>query len=1199
MLKSQVTKSGGDSNNDITTNVVESFDLGNTIKVGYTLTDDSTFTFSYVAKIDATEEAVWQRGFSGILDVRNAQFYDLIRTFDGNYLATGENGPMTERHLFVIKFNDNGDLLWSVAYDTATSSAGYELVERTINGANQYLVTGFQEVVGRGKEILVLGFDESGDYVFGRTIGTINDDVGTGIDNHDGAFLDQFSICGTTDNGTNQDVFYLNLGTTAINTNAITFDGGGNDEAVDLHILPNGFENTDVYIGGNTTSFGDGDYNLFRIKTKTEENYTSTTSKAFLSSEEEKMINFSLTKVSGYYRDTVSGLRHGIQLNTDELWNNLGSRRIFSCCLEDIVYDATDLSNGGIALAGGSTWWDHLQFDYMSFRYNTVIPLASEDNCVTYLYTQEAEDVNFSFDSTTTFQNTSFSSSDKLIKNSITWSSSGTGYADVCQSIDLDNCVCVSDQIVNASDTLVSACQLPFSLPIDLKNAFITLNGDSLGMVDSITIDSYGTYTFLAQGDHCEIFDTLTVSPDNFKSSSKRLNHWFFGDGAGLSFNTDPPTVISGISPIFTREGVATISDEFGQLLFYTDGSTVWDKNHNVMQGGINLGGGSSSTHSATIVPHPGDDNLYYIFTAPPVENGTGFSFNFNLGFGYYLVDISQNNGLGAVISSDISVYKYTTEKVLAIPGADPQTIWIITHVTTKNAASAYNFAVFKLDQNGFDDTPILTTIGSIDHGLALPTRGKARGQIKANPQGNLIAIAVETGGFELFDFDRTTGEISNARLLDESPVGGFYGIEFSPNGQFLYATNWKLTGINQYDVSSGDLQQIIDSKVVLPSDTNRFHGLQLGPDGKIYVARTLGTPNISVINNPNEKGLAANLSVNSFDLDGGLGYLSFPTAIPTYLLPKEDFTISLDNTCSGQEINFSSIPSNVNTFWDFGDGFSTTGEVVSHSYEAGGNYVINASFSDSCETQGGQDTIVIINTPESRQDTFSICAVSQEIQITDQVTEVNWYDDNDNLLATSLNYTASETGDYVAVLNNQTCEDTVFFNLFFETPPSLGLSTTIFHCFDDSSITLDPETDAQVYTWVNESISDQSLLVSTEGIYPLVLVGDSICNDTVNVHVIDQCAAIVYVPNAFTPNGDNINDTFEPYAKFLTTYKMTIFNQWGEIVFVSEDETMHWDGMYKGEIVEDVYTYQLEYMYVLNGEEVKEVKTGFFHLIK
>jgi hypothetical protein len=86
-------------------------------------------------------------------------------------------------------------------------------------------------------------------------------------------------------------------------------------------------------------------------------------------------------------------------------------------------------------------------------------------------------------------------------------------------------------------------------------------------------------------------------------------NNWYFGQFAAISFETSPPTALDN-SAMFSLEGCATISDEDGVLLFYTDGLTVYNVLHEIMENGEGLLGGSSSTQSGIIVPMPGSTSL-------------------------------------------------------------------------------------------------------------------------------------------------------------------------------------------------------------------------------------------------------------------------------------------------------------------------------------------------------------------------------------------------------------------------------------------------------------------------------------------------------------------------------------------------------------------------------------------------------------
>jgi len=70
-----------------------------------------------------------------------------------------------------------------------------------------------------------------------------------------------------------------------------------------------------------------------------------------------------------------------------------------------------------------------------------------------------------------------------------------------------------------------------------------------------------------------------------------------------------------------------------------------------------------------------------------------------------------------------------------------------------------------------------------------------------------------------------------------------------------------------------------------------------------------------------------------------------------------------------------------------------------------------------------------------------------------------------------------------------------------------------------------------------------------------------------------------LYIPNAFTPNGDGINDFFGPEAKDVTRFSLKIFNRWGEVIFTSNNLKNSWDGTFKGKTAQnDVYVYQLNY---------------------
>lgn len=137
--------------------------------------------------------------------------------------------------------------------------------------------------------------------------------------------------------------------------------------------------------------------------------------------------------------------------------------------------------------------------------------------------------------------------------------------------------------------------------------------------------------------------------------SQNEFSKWYFGQYAGLDFSTTPPTALTNGS-LITSEGVATISDANGNLLFYTDGVTIRNSSHSVMANGTGLGGNASSTQSGIIVKQPGNTNVFYVFTA----------YN-TIGVNYSKVDMNLAAGLGSVTVKNATLHAPTCEKLVAL----------------------------------------------------------------------------------------------------------------------------------------------------------------------------------------------------------------------------------------------------------------------------------------------------------------------------------------------------------------------------------------------------------------------------------------------------------------------------------------------------------------------------------------------------
>ncbi len=152
-------------------------------------------------------------------------------------------------------------------------------------------------------------------------------------------------------------------------------------------------------------------------------------------------------------------------------------------------------------------------------------------------------------------------------------------------------------------------------------------------------------------------------------------NIWCFGDHAGLDFNTPTPTALTGVQ-MLTQEGCTSIADTNGNLLFYSDGKTVWNKLHAVMPNGTGLLGHSSTTQAALIVPIPNSTTQYYVFTIGELGGAMYYS----------VVDMSLGGGNGDVVttSKNTMLHPTVSEKQCAVKRCDGN-VWLLSHEWNSN----------------------------------------------------------------------------------------------------------------------------------------------------------------------------------------------------------------------------------------------------------------------------------------------------------------------------------------------------------------------------------------------------------------------------------------------------------------------------------------------------------------------------------
>lgn len=651
-------------------------------------------------------------------------------------------------------------------------------------------------------------------------------------------------------------------------------------------------------------------------------------------------------------------------------------------------------------------------------------------------------------------------------------------------------------------------------------------------------------------------------------------NVWIFGKNTGVDFNKRIPTAIVssiGTTDIYGEAG-ASVCDAKGALLFYTEGSLVLDQQHNLMPNGNNLTPvtsvdqftpTSSTSQGTIIIPMPGHGTKYYIFSLTSREQQVAN----NLGRLYYsIVDMSLNGGLGNVVAGQkgIPLDSNLTEHMTAVAGNDCN-IWLLTWSRTTHQLKA-----FRITTSGINATPVLSG--------PFPGYTYAEvGCIAISPDRTKMALTADLNNFPslaLLDFDATSGIASNMQQLSSLRS---YGVCFSPDNTKLYV-NQNSSGnssIYQFDLSAGSLANIMNSRTLIANAG--FSHLKLAPDNKIYFIRT--TTSLSVINLPDQPGLACQPQPNAvLSLPGTTMYGGLPNAVPVM---KQDTMTSKTyiEKCDSKIMLGPKDTSGWGYIWNDGI-IGISRPAVNQS----GTYWV--SYRSPCRYH---------------TDTFQITVFpSFHHRFTRVICGNESFDFNGKFLNSSGIYR-----DSVTTVNG--CDSTVTLDLVVLPVPEISLSVnqnTMALCMGDSVLVEVTHTGASTYQWysndrfVGERNREHIYLTHFSNKIMVIGLADNGCRDTAERIINVAACCELFVPNAFSPNGDGTNDVFAsvPHGN-IRNYRIQLFNRWSQLVFSAFDSNKSWDGTFNGTPA-DAGTY---YYYISAEciEGTKLVRRGDVILIK
>jgi len=571
--------------------------------------------------------------------------------------------------------------------------------------------------------------------------------------------------------------------------------------------------------------------------------------------------------------------------------------------------------------------------------------------------------------------------------------------------------------------------------------------------------------------------------------TEKQAYSWYFGDHAGLSFNTAPPSgitdsaIAAGVenpdspNPGTIIEGSGSISDAEGNVVMYTNGQTVWNADNMIMENGEGLFGHPSSVQNGLIVPAPGNPGLYYIFTL-----------HHTLGFCYSKVDMTLDGGLGAVTEKNIQLAANAEERISAVYHADGENIWVVTNGFNDNEIRSY-----LVSGDGVSETPVITNMGVIVEWSWI-------GAMKFSPDGSKIAVVrgpwMMIYTVEVFNFDNTSGTVTGLVATlgsSEFPgdVEGPIGVEFSPDSRFVYVSSYGLGTLYQFDTMAGSEDDIRDSGILIGqiSPTSNYT-MQLGPDGKIYLAHGVTTTlnpyvgsqsTLNVIHFPNNEGLASGFEAYSVDLLNGRNDFSTPVFIQSYFASG---ILYEGGECPGEDLSFSTlrIAGIEDIVWDFGDpssGSANTSAAMEpvHIFANPGTYTVTATITSNGaqQTTTTQVHIVVPGAALPDSEALSKCAdvsgnatfdlTGLDAAILDGQDASNYTvayyvspeeATSGNAIAPADEFTTSGQAIYAVVTNTTTgCTTMIDFVLVVHPIPLAGDPSDIEECGNNSAITV------------------------------------------------------------------------------------------------------------------------------------------------
>lgn len=712
------------------------------------------------------------------------------------------------------------------------------------------------------------------------------------------------------------------------------------------------------------------------------------------------------------------------------------------------------------------------------------------------------------------------------------------------------------------------------------------------------------------------IFGLLAMpdTPATGQSYQRPENNIWLNKAEGLDFNSgSPQATISSWQGFAHAHGSASVCDAQGNLLFYSDGNIVWDKNNDVMLNGwdINNNGsmvpntfyieptfGSSSYNfdGVVIIPMPGSSHKYYIFSVPSLLTENSFGIYTDTWDGKLfgsIVDMELNSGLGGVDPEfrGVQIADELAGNLHSVTGENCNT-WLL------GFGSNGSYKAFNITSDGVNTEPVVSTL--------TPPLSQQVSEFTLSPDRRKAAMAYNIE-VQVSDFDPATGQFSNDILIGGQETRY---VAFAPNSHYIYFSG--LIGLRQYDLN--DLSTPFTLLTFNNLTDYEYNApLRLAPDGKIYLSYYTAIPGGSEsvgahIQQPDVFGtgcqmeLIQGVSLPLLENDWVVDYV-FPNEIPVVIYDTTS-TVKEVPLCFNQPTRlFPEDTMGSDYHWmvnTIGTTYIRHGDDTTRTLmaTAPGTYAVQYYSSDPCTFH--QDTFIVKGVSFSLYlgpDRMSCDGSPIELEAGVPGGTCLWPDGS-----TGNSYEAAASGTHWVAVSKGGCTATDSINIsIIDIAQDLGEDTTL--CYENAGahITLTANLSPGATALWSTGSTEAAIQVSDSGLY-WVQVSNKECMGTDSIYLQRQyCTCPMMFPTAFSPNGDGVNDEYLPAlspACPVAEFKMQVYNRWGQLLFISYEADKGWDGTYNGQAA-DVGTYFYQLQMKTGISQVATIKQGDFVLIR